>query len=215
MKVIIIGAGTFSAVIIDILLKRKYDCNEDIEIVGLLDDKYDENKKEFIMEIPIIGKISDIENYTQKEIQFIIAIGNTEMRKKIAEKYKFLNYYTAIHPTAKIANFTKIGEGSVICVQSVVNSCAEVGKHCIVNVDSVVGHHSKVDNYSHISAGSILCGGVKVGECSFIGAGTTVIPEIIIGDNVVIGAGTTVIKNVSSKCVVVGNPGKVIKKMEE
>ncbi|MEG2180552.1 MAG: sugar O-acetyltransferase [Bacteroidales bacterium] len=55
---------------------------------------------------------------------------------------------------------------------------------------------------------------ITVGNDVWFGAGVMVMPGVTIGDNVVIGAGSIVNKDIPSDCVAVGNPCKVIKKMD-
>lgn len=209
-KIIIFGAGKYSTVVIDIILKRIEFLNEKIEIIGLLDDSYIEGIQKYIMGFPIIGKFDDIEKFLIGEYEFIISVGDVKARKNIAEKYNYLKYYTLIYPSAEIAHEVEIGEGTIIGEQAVLKSCLRVGKHCILNTNSVNSHHCIIENYTHISVGSILCGSVCVGECSFIGAGSTVIPNIKIGNNCTVGAGSVVIRNIDDNSVVVGNPTRKI-----
>lgn len=55
---------------------------------------------------------------------------------------------------------------------------------------------------------------IKIGNDVWIGAGTQVLPGVTIGNNVVIGAGSVVVKDIPSNSVAVGNPCKVIRKLE-
>lgn len=48
-----------------------------------------------------------------------------------------------------------------------------------------------------------------------IGANATILPGVIIGENSLIGAGAVVTKNVSAFTVVVGNPAKVIRNIDQ
>ncbi|MDX2479902.1 MAG: acyltransferase [Desulfuromusa sp.] len=48
-----------------------------------------------------------------------------------------------------------------------------------------------------------------------IGANATVLPGIIIGENAMVGAGAVVTKDVPSRMLVVGNPARIIKKLQE
>lgn len=56
---------------------------------------------------------------------------------------------------------------------------------------------------------------VKIGKNCWIGAGVIIVPGITIGDNVVIGAGSVVTKDLPSSVVAVGNPCKVLRKVNE
>ena len=48
-----------------------------------------------------------------------------------------------------------------------------------------------------------------------IGANATILPGITIGENAMVGAGAVVTKDVPSGTLVVGNPAKVVKKLQE
>lgn len=54
--------------------------------------------------------------------------------------------------------------------------------------------------------------GVKIGNDCWIGSGAVILDGVTIGQGCVIGANTTVTKDVEPYSIVVGNPGKIIKK---
>ncbi|MBE6787553.1 MAG: sugar O-acetyltransferase [Ruminococcaceae bacterium] len=56
---------------------------------------------------------------------------------------------------------------------------------------------------------------VKIGKNCWLGAGVIVLPGITIGDNCVIGAGSVVTKDIPNNSVAVGNPCKVMRKVNE
>ncbi len=56
---------------------------------------------------------------------------------------------------------------------------------------------------------------VHIGRNCWIGAGAVIVPGITIGDNVVIGAGSVVTKDIPSNVVAVGNPCRVLRKINE
>ena len=55
---------------------------------------------------------------------------------------------------------------------------------------------------------------VSIGNNVWIGGSVTILPGVTIGDNVTIGAGSVVTKDIPSNSIAVGNPCKVIKKLE-
>lgn len=56
---------------------------------------------------------------------------------------------------------------------------------------------------------------VRIGKNCWLGAGVIVVPGITIGDNVVIGAGSIVTKDIPSNVVAVGNPCRILRKIDE
>lgn len=205
-KVVIIGAGGHSKVIADII-KKSND-----EIIGFLDD----NKKlsEVIIEnYKIIGKIENIIEVSHRDqnIQFVIAIGNNKIRKHISEKYRNLNYYTAIHPSVQIAIGVTIGKGTVVMANACINSDSTIGEHCIINTGAIIEHDNKIEDYVHISPNATLCGTVKVGELTHIGAGSVIRNNIKICKDCLIGAGAVVVKDIKEEGIYIGVPAKRIK----
>lgn len=55
---------------------------------------------------------------------------------------------------------------------------------------------------------------ITVGDNVWIGGGVQVMPGVTIGSNVVIGGGSVVVKDIPDNSVAVGNPCRVIKKIE-
>lgn len=56
---------------------------------------------------------------------------------------------------------------------------------------------------------------VVIKDGVWIGAKTVILPGVTIGENAVIGAGSVVNKDVPANCVAVGNPCRVIRRLEE
>lgn len=56
---------------------------------------------------------------------------------------------------------------------------------------------------------------IKIGKAASIGANATILGDITIGEYALIGAGAVVTKNVPAFSLVVGNPAKIIGKVDE
>lgn len=203
-RLVIIGASGQGKVVVDIALKlQKYD-----EIL-FLDDN--ENVKE-CMNFPVVGKSSDAEQYIDSA-EFIVAIGNAQIRKKVIEQLLHLNanITTLIHPMATIGHNVRIGEGTVVMAGVIINPDSVIGKACVINTCSSVDHDCVVDDYVHIAVGSHLCGTVSVGDATWIGAGATVINNISICPDCIIGSGAVVIKDIKERGTYIGVPAKRVK----
>lgn len=206
--VIIIGAGGHAKVIADIIHKSGDN------VLGFLDDT--KEKGNIIIKdinLKVIGKVDECVKISKinSNVKFIIAIGNNQIRKQISERYKDIEYYTAIHPSAQIALDVEIEEGTAIMANACINTSAKIGKHCIINTGAIVEHDNQIENYVHISPNGTCCGTVKIGELTHIGAGAIVKNNINITSECVIGAGTIVVKDINEKGTYVGVPAKKMK----
>lgn len=59
------------------------------------------------------------------------------------------------------------------------------------------------------------CKPVTIGERCWIGGHATICPGVTIGDRTVIGAGSVVTKDIPADCLAVGNPARVIRKLNQ
>ncbi len=190
-RVVILGASGHAHVIADIIVA----CGDKVE--AFLDDN------------PSIEGVSgSISEYVYfKECQFVIGIGNAEVRRKLSELP--LKWYTAVHPSAVVSPKVTIGEGTVVMPNAVINSGAIIGKHTIINTAAVVEHDNVIDDYVHVSVGAKIGGTVHVGESTWIGIGAIVNNNINICGGCIIGAGAVVVEDVKMKGTYIGTPAKM------
>lgn len=196
---ILFGASGHSKVILDILLQNK------ISVECVYDDK---PKTDSIFGIPV--RANSLKYYDANDA--IISIGNNSIRKSVSEKYPNLKFVKAIHFSSIISTFADVGEGTVVMANVTVNPDAKIGKHCILNTGCVVEHDCIIEDFVHISPNAALAGNVTVGEGSQIGIGASIIQGVKVGKWSIVGAGSVIISDIPDYSVVVGNPGKVIKK---
>ena len=203
-SVIVIGASGHGKVVADIIR-----CAGD-EVAGFLDD----NKKSLnnFIGYPVLGSVTEYEKFL--ESYFVVAIGNAEIRQKIADRLQGVKWYTAIHPSAVISQIdVEIGEGTVVMANAVVNSGVSIGKHCIINSGAVVEHDNIIEDFVHISVGVKLAGTVHIGKRSWIGIGAVISNNISVCPDCMIGAGGVVVKGISESGIFVGVPVKKLEKI--
>ena len=208
MKIAVIGKGGHSKVIEDIILS-----NKEYEIVGYLDDQYEDVT---MMDGMYYGPIIAAQNLIHyfDDIKFVIAIGNNRVRKAIARQLGLSDdyYATLIHRNAVVSPSASIGSGTVVMASVVINADVVIGKHVIINTNAVVEHDNKISDFVHISPSATLTGAVTVGEGTHIGAGAVMIPNVEIEEWSVIGAGATIIHDIPANCTAVGVPAKIVRK---
>lgn len=104
-----------------------------------------------------------------------------------------------IHPGAKIGRGFFIDHGNGV----VIGETSEIGENVLMF------HQVTLGNANFTSSGKRH---PTVGNNVIIGAGAKLLGPIVVGDNSTIGAGTILNKNVPEHSVVVGNPGRIIKR---
>ena len=198
-RLIIIGAGGYGKVIADNAIKNGYT---DICFV-------DDHATGTCMGFPIVGTGADVSSLDDGKTDFIIGVGNNEIRKRIAEAHD-VNWVTLVHPSAQIGACVSIGKGTVVMAGAIINPCASIGEHCIINTGAIVEHDNVVEDYVHISPNAALGGAVRVGNLTHVGIGAVVKNNIAICDHCVIGAGAVVVKEIKDSGTYVGVPSREI-----
>lgn len=198
--VLLYGASGHAKVICSI-----YESNN-IKVDSIFDDNPELNK---LNTYNVIGPY--FSNY-KSELKLIISIGNNNIRKEIS-KTVLHGFSIARHISALIDDSVRIGEGSAIFHNSTIQRDTVIGQHCIINTNASIDHDCSIDDFVHISPSATICGNVRISEGSHIGANATILPNVTIGKWCVIGAGSLITKNIPDNSLVVGVPGKVIKKL--
>ena len=199
-EVIIVGASGHGKVVADIVMKSGD------KVIGFLDDNPEIGN--LFCGFPVLGSTDEWKKVQNR--YFIIAIGNPSIRKNLSRIIQGA-FYTAIHPSAQISLLdVKIGEGTTIMANVVVNSGAHVGKHCIINSAAVVEHDNHISDFVHISVGAKVAGTVDIGTRTWIGMGACINNILSICSDCMIGAGAVVVKSIERSGTYVGVPAKRI-----
>lgn len=96
-------------------------------------------------------------------------------------------------------------------------SAIEIGDYCLTapNCNFLGADHIYQSPFTpYISSGVTEDGAIEIGANCRLGANVTVLKSVKIGYGSIIGAGTLVTKNVPPLSIVVGNPGRVIKRFD-
>ncbi|MFD0793142.1 serine acetyltransferase [Mucilaginibacter litoreus] len=88
----------------------------------------------------------------------------------------------------------------------VVNYKTVLGDNCTLRNGVTIGHKKLADGTLS------LC--PRLGNNVDVGANVCIIGDISIGNNVTIGAGAVVVKDLPDNCIAVGNPARILNKVE-
>lgn len=99
-----------------------------------------------------------------------------------------------IHPTVQMSLSSKFDHTFPIGVH--------VDAHSFIAFEARILTHDRTRGmYLH----------TRIGKNCFIGGRSLILPGVEIGDNCVVGAGSVVTKSVPPKCIVAGNPARIIR----
>ncbi len=209
-KLIIIGAGGFGKEVA--WLAERINLKVPTwEILGFVDDNAELQNK-VINGYPILGGVSCLKEY--EDVFVVCAIGSSKVRKVVINRLHGVKFATLIDPSVTISNKVNIGEGCIICANTIITVNIDIGNHVIINLGCTIGHDSQISNFVTLNPSVNVSGLVKIGECVEVGTGTQVIQNKIVESGSVIGAGSVVVKDIPANCTAVGIPAKPIKFFE-
>lgn len=121
-------------------------------------------------------------------------------------KSRFFLYKWLFYPKSsfcKIFRSTKL-EGGVVCYHpyATVINAKSIGNNFIFRNGLTIGNKNNDNGQLPV-----------IGNNVEVGANVVIIGDIYVGDNVIVGAGSVVVKSIPSNSVVVGNPARIIKKI--
>ena len=208
-ELILIGGGGHCKAIIDVALSAHRS------VMGILDNALEKGSR--VLGVPVIGNDSDIKSIVEQygdDVEFLISVGqikSAEVRRRISDEIINAGGALAtplISPSAHIAKGAKVGNGTVVMHNAVINADAVVGENCIINTGAIVEHDCTVGNFVHISTGAIMNGVSSIGDNSFVGSHATIANTIKVCANAVIGAGAVVVDHISQSGTYCGVPAK-------
>ncbi|MCF6282032.1 MAG: acetyltransferase [Candidatus Polarisedimenticolaceae bacterium] len=207
--IIIVGASGFGMEVL--WLARRLGRN----IIGFLDDTTEKQNK-LILGVPVLGAISECSNH--KNIEFIVAIGSPRAREHVVSRlldYGVNDYATLIDPTAIVDHEVSIGSGSIVCAGVICTVNVSIGKHTIINLNSTVGHEVDIGDYVTIAPNVSISGNINLKNLVEVGTGATLREKLEVGYGSVVGMGSVLTKDIAKNKVVVGNPARVIKSLDQ
>jgi UDP-3-O-[3-hydroxymyristoyl] glucosamine N-acyltransferase len=103
-----------------------------------------------------------------------------------------------------------IGEGSIICPNTILTTNIKIGNHTHLNLGSTIGHDTITGDFFTTAPGVKISGNCIIGDRVYFGTNSSVRERITICDDVTIGLNGGVVKNINEPGTYVGVPVKKI-----
>lgn len=165
--------------------------------------------------ISLVPELCKMREETLKATMKFNTTGDNSVIKEIF-KQEFENFHLVPPFYCEYGENIKIGKNVFINFNCSILSPAlvEIGDNCYIgpNVQLYTAIHPI--NPIERNKGINLAKPIKIGKDCWIGGGVIVLPGVEIGEGCTIGAGSVVTKNIPSYTIAVGNPARIIRKIE-
>ncbi|MCA9564790.1 MAG: NeuD/PglB/VioB family sugar acetyltransferase [Myxococcales bacterium] len=205
MDLVIVGAGGFGREVFQHALDAR-KAGAPLDVIGFLDDRPDALEG-FDLPVGVLGSFND-ERYLSSRV--VIALGDQAERLRLREAVSAVGgeLVSVIHPTAYVAESSRLGVGLVIGPGVYIGINASVGDNAAFNVYSSVGHDAMVGRDGVLSSYSAVTGSCAVGDGVFTGTHVTISPGVTVGGWSKVAAGSVVTRDCPPGSLLVGNPAK-------
>ena len=155
---------------------------------------------------------------THRDRAVCVAISDPDIRKRVADRCTehARQFFSIADPTHLQFENATVGEGAILCANTMITGDAEIGIHFHANIYSYVAHDCQIGDYVTFAPRVSCNGRVHIGDRVYVGTGALLKQgahdrPLSIGHGAVIGMGAVVLDDVAAGDVVVGNPARVIR----
>lgn len=176
-------------------------------ITGFYDDGIAAGKT--VAGLPVLGNL-DALNHTTQELALVVAAGDPQVKKRMAEKLSHGKLYfpTLIHPEVTWGEDIKTGMGCIVTAGCRLTIGITLGDFVLLNLNTTVGHDVQLGSFTSVMPGVHLSGFVNAGESVLIGTGASILQRVSLGKGCRVGAGAVVNKHVPAGVTVTGVPAR-------
>ena len=145
-----------------------------------------------------------------------VAVAAPHVREKIVKKCEEagLKFGHLISPDHKAYDSNTLGEGAILCGNTLITSNVRIGRHFHLNIFAYVAHDCVIGDFVTFAPGVRCNGRVEIDDYAYIGTNAVFKQgeqdkPIRVGKGAVVGMGAVVTKDVPAGGVVVGNPARL------
>ena len=156
-------------------------------------------------------------NETASEKYVQIAIANSHVREKIAQRLKMdgIQLWSIIADNVVLMDQLELDEGSALSPFVTIGSNVRIGKCFQANLYSYVEHDCVIGDFVTFAPGVKCNGNIHIQDHAYIGAGAMIKQgspgqPLVIGRGAIVGMGAVVTKSVPAGVTVVGNPARIV-----
>lgn len=156
-------------------------------------------------------------NETASEKYVQIAIANSHVREKIAQRLKMdgIGLWSISADNVIFMDEVQIADGSALSPFVTITSNIKIGKCFHANLYSYVEHDCVIGDFVTFAPGVKCNGNIHIHDHAYIGAGAMIkqgTPDqpLVIGKGAIVGMGAVVTKSVPAGATVVGNPARIV-----
>jgi sugar O-acyltransferase (sialic acid O-acetyltransferase NeuD family) len=211
MKLVALGANNPQTIKIVNRLRSK---NLNFKFLGFIDNDKSKWNKDFYS-YPVYGGMDKVQDLNKQGAFFCNLITRdcvTRYETSLSLLKHGAKLTNLIDPDVNL-DMVDIGVGNYIQEMVDLQAGVSIGNNSSIHLGSLVSHETTIGNSVFISVNANIAGLVTIEDGVFVGTGASIIPRLTIGKWSIVGAGAVVIEDVPPYSVVVGNPAKVIKKV--
>lgn len=152
-----------------------------------------------------------------RDRRVVIAIADGAARRRLAEQcaQDGFAFGDIVARTHQRGHAVEIGEGSIVCGNTIFTSNIRIGRHFHGNMASYVAHDCVIGDFVTFSPRVNCNGRIVIEDDAFIGAGAILRPgsrdkPLVIGKGARIGMGAIVTRDVPAGVTVFANPARVL-----
>jgi sugar O-acyltransferase (sialic acid O-acetyltransferase NeuD family) len=212
----IYGASGLGKEVLPLIRDELRSFNKYKDNIIFVDDKIESSKEFNLNECKVIN-FKDFLSIKANKYYMIIAIADTNIRKKLTQKClsNNINMYNVMAENVVKMDNVKLGDGYILSTFVTITSDVKIGKGFQANMYSYVAHDCQIGDFVTL-APSVKCNGnVKIGDGTYIGTGVIIHQgnpnkPIQIGKNVTIGAGAIISKNIPDNTLILTKEQKIM-----